>query len=147
VRQVDDELMQRLKEGTTPIVVQEFIAGREVRVHTVLDLNFATEVISSDIDYRFQNEGNHYRATSLPDAITALCRKVAASEGLTIGGFDFRVTRGGQWYCLEVNPVPTFLPYEMSTGQPIGNAVLDAFSDSRAARCAKPCAGGRSDDV
>ena len=49
------------------------------------------------------------------------------TNDLTLAGFDFRVTKDGRWYCLEVNPMPTFLPYETATGQPIGNAVLDAL--------------------
>jgi hypothetical protein len=37
------------------------------------------------------------------------------------------VTKDGLWYCLEVDPMPTFLPYEMAAGQSIGSAVLDAL--------------------
>jgi len=44
-----------------------------------------------------------------------------------VAGFDFRVTPDGDWYCLEMNPVPTFLPYEMATSQRIGEAILDIF--------------------
>jgi glutathione synthase/RimK-type ligase-like ATP-grasp enzyme len=88
---------------------------------------FPTEVLSDGIDYRFEHEGNEYRTTTLPPAIAQLCREVAMQEGLLLAGFDFRVTADERWYCLEVNPVPTFLPYEMSTGQPIGNTLLDAL--------------------
>jgi D-alanine-D-alanine ligase-like ATP-grasp enzyme len=45
-----------------------------------------------------------------------------------VAGFDFRVTPEGSWYCLEVNPMPTFLPYEMATRQPIGAAILNLFA-------------------
>ena len=30
----------------------------------------------------------------------------------------------------RVNPVPTFLPYEMATSQPIGDTLLDAFAET-----------------
>jgi D-alanine-D-alanine ligase-like ATP-grasp enzyme len=63
----------------------------------------------------------------IPDEIAQRCVQVAQDEDLLLAGFDFRVDPSGRWHCLEVNPVPTFLPYEMSTGQPIGAAVVDAL--------------------
>ena len=59
-----------------------------------------------------------------------MCRIFALADHLTIAGFDFRVDDEGQWYCLEVNPVPTFLPYEMATGQAIGSALLNVFIEA-----------------
>ena len=126
VRKVDDELLQRLSAGTSPTVVQEFIPGRDVRVHTVADRAFATEMVSSAIDYRFENT-TQYRATSIDPAIERLCCATGRASGLSLAGFDFRVTAAGEWYCLEMNPVPSFLPYEMCTGQPIGEAILDVL--------------------
>jgi D-alanine-D-alanine ligase-like ATP-grasp enzyme len=63
----------------------------------------------------------------VPGAIEELCCKLTGCEGLTIAGFYFRVTKDERWYCLEVNPVPTFLPYEIATGQRIGDTLVDAF--------------------
>ncbi len=125
VRRLDDEVMARLRAGTSPIVVQEYIAGRDVRVHTIQEHCFPTEILSDGVDYRFEHEGSQYRATSIPDHVAELCCRAARREGLLIAGFDFRVTADGRWYCLECNPVPTFLPYEMATGQPIGDTLLD----------------------
>lgn len=128
VRLLDEQVLCRLREGTSPIVVQEYIRGRDVRVHTVAHRAFATEAISHGVDYRFEGDGNEFRPTSVPRSIENLCFQVAASEGLTLAGFDFRVSEEGCWYCLEVNPVPTFLPYEMATGQPIGDTLLGLLS-------------------
>jgi hypothetical protein len=52
VRRVDDQLRERLAAGTTPTVIQEYIPGRDVRVHTVGDRAFATEMVSEGVDYR-----------------------------------------------------------------------------------------------
>jgi glutathione synthase/RimK-type ligase-like ATP-grasp enzyme len=127
VRLLNEELLRRLRDGTSPVVVQEYIKGYDVRIHIVKNRIFATKVISFGIDYRFENDGNEFQETSAPDLIQNMCINFAQVEHLTIAGFDFRVAEDGQWYCLEVNPVPTFLPYEMTTGQPIGNALLDVF--------------------
>jgi len=127
VRRLDDALLQRLSEGTSPTVVQEFIPGRDVRVHTVADRAFATEMVSSAVDYRFENT-TEYRATSIDPLIARLCCATGGAAGLCLAGFDFRVTAEGDWYCLEMNPVPSFLPYEMCSGQPIGEAVVDVLT-------------------
>lgn len=124
VRRLDDAMRQRLSEGTSPTVVQEFIPGRDVRIHTVADRAFATEMLSSAVDYRFENT-TEYRATSIDPRIARLCCATGRAAGLSLAGFDFRVTAEGEWYCLEMNPVPSFLPYEMCSGQPIGEAVVD----------------------
>jgi glutathione synthase/RimK-type ligase-like ATP-grasp enzyme len=128
VRRLDDELLRRLASGTSPVVVQEYVPGRDVRVHVVRRRVFATGVRSHGVDYRFDTEGNEFFATEAPPPIARRCVAVAEREGLPLAGFDFRVTEAGRWYCLEVNPVPTFLPYEASTGQPIGDAVVDALT-------------------
>jgi glutathione synthase/RimK-type ligase-like ATP-grasp enzyme len=130
VRLFNGELAGRLHEGTSPVVVQEYIHGYDVRIHVVKDFIFATKVISRGVDYRFESEDNEFQATSAPREIEDMCRSFAFKDRLTIAGFDFRVTEHGQWYCLESNPVPTFLPYEMATGQAIGNTLLDAFIDA-----------------
>jgi hypothetical protein len=133
VRVVDDSLRERLRFGTTPTVVQEFIPGRDIRVHTVGDQAFATEMVAQAIDYRFE-ANTQYLATTIDSGLAAQCCDYARAEGLLLAGFDFRVTEDGEWYCLEMNPVPSFLPYEMCSGQPIGGAVLDFLSSKQAER-------------
>ena len=127
VRRVDDALLERLERGTTPTVVQEYIRGTDVRVHTVNSKGFGCEVVSNGVDYRFEEEGVRYRGIEVPSSVKQRCCDVAKREGLVLSGFDFRVTSDAQWYCLEVNPVPSFLPYEFSSGLPIGNAIVDAL--------------------
>jgi glutathione synthase/RimK-type ligase-like ATP-grasp enzyme len=124
VRRVDGEFRHRLSEGTTPTVVQQFIAGRDVRVHTVGDDAFATEVLTDAIDYRFE-QGSKYRVTEIGFELAQLCCETAKREELMLAGFDFRVTEDDRWYCLEMNPVPSFLPYEMCSGVPIGDAIVN----------------------
>jgi hypothetical protein len=133
VQLVDDDLRLRFDAGTSPTVLQEYIPGRDVRIHTVGDRAFATEMVSSGIDYRFEST-TQYRPATVDQVLAARCCDIAQAEGLLLAGFDFRVTPEGDWYCLEMNPVPSFLPYEMCSGEPIGDAVLDLF----AAGCQPP---------
>jgi hypothetical protein len=128
VRRVDERFIERLGERTAPVVVQEFVSGSDVRVHVVGEETFATEVLSESTDYRFDSGVSTYRSVVVPDTIARLCCEYAASEGLLLAGFDFRYGPDG-WRCLEMNPVPTFLPYEAATGEPIGEAIGDLFDD------------------
>ena len=130
VRRTDEELLRRLRDGTSPVIVQEYIPGRDVRVHVVQDQVFPTEVLASAVDYRFDDGGGEFRSTTMPQSLAELCCAFAAVEGLIVAGFDFRVTPDGDWYCLEMNPVPTLLPYEMATSQHIGDAILDTFKST-----------------
>lgn len=127
VRMVDGNFLARLRNGTCPAILQEYIEGRDVRIHVVSNQVFATEIISTGVDYRFDSSGNKFKPFAAPPDIEELCREFNRLEALILGGFDFRVTPDGNWYCLEANPVPNFLPYEMETGQQIGNAILDLF--------------------
>jgi glutathione synthase/RimK-type ligase-like ATP-grasp enzyme len=127
VRRVDAALEDDLAKGTAPVLVQDYIPGNDVRVHVVADRVFPVEVISDAVDYRFDEADAAYSAIDLPERLTEECVAFAADQDLLLAGFDFRRTSQGEWYCLEVNPVPTFLPYEIATGARIADAVLDQF--------------------
>jgi glutathione synthase/RimK-type ligase-like ATP-grasp enzyme len=141
VRMVDAALIDRLRAGSSPVVAQEYVPGREVRVHSVAERCFATEVFSDGVDYRFVEEGACYQATELPPHIRNLCTRHATMSGLIVAGFDFRVSNEDEWHCLEMNPMPSFLPYELATGQPIATAVLEALTPD--ARASAGATGGR----
>ena len=132
VRPLSDDLLHRLDGGTTPVILQRYVAGTDVRVHVVLGLKgisharaFATEVSGGEgVDYRFESDSRQYMARDIPPSVEEACARAAASEGLLLAGLDFKVDAEGRYWCLEMNPVPTFLPYEASTGQPIAAAIL-----------------------
>jgi glutathione synthase/RimK-type ligase-like ATP-grasp enzyme len=131
VRMVGNEYVDRLRLGTTPSVIQQYIAGHEAQVHVVGDWVFGSRVDSAVVDYRFDEASVRYQPVEIPPAIASLCREAARSERLELAGLDFRVSGDDRWWCLEMNPVPTFLPYEAATGQPIGDAVIDLITGTR----------------
>lgn len=126
VRKVSAEFIDRLAQGSSPVVVQAWVAGYDVRLHVVGDQGFATAVEAGPgVDYRFDDTRRAYRAHTAPAPLVRRCAAFARAQGLLIAGFDFRVTDDDRWACLECNPAPTFLPYEMETGQSIADALLD----------------------
>jgi hypothetical protein len=131
VQLIDEALVSRLRNGSPPVIVQERIEGFDVRLHIVAQRGFATSIRHSrGIDYRWSGEGAVYECFQAPDDLVRRSDAFTRREGLILSGLDFKVDAGGEWYCLECNPVPTFLPYEAATGQAISTAILDVFSST-----------------
>lgn len=114
-----------------PTQLQEYIPGRDVRVHVVGDQLFATEVISAADDYRYasrQGAEVELRPFALPDEIAARCLAVSRGLDLPLAGIDLRQSVDDEWYCFEVNPSPCFTYYQRYTHQPIAGAVARYLS-------------------
>lgn len=128
VRRAELALLAHLESGTAPVLLQRYVAGHDVRVHVVERMVFATQVEANAIDYRFDTEEVQFAAVQVKNDLAERCVTFAAAQGVILAGFDFRVDREGTWWCLEMNPVPTFLPYEAAAGQPIGDAILNLLA-------------------
>jgi len=118
-----------------PTQFQQYIPGRDFRVHTVGEEVFACEIISEADDYRYgarQGLGAELRAATLPADCAERCRALARALGLVVAGIDLRRTPAGEWFCFEVNPSPAFSYYESATGQPIAEAVAGLLMAAKA---------------
>ena len=118
-----------------PVQFQEMIPGTDLRVHTVGDRLFATEVLSDGSDYRYverEHKQRTMRAIELERDLQDRCLKLTDGLGLSLGGIDLRRTPGGDYYCFEVNTSPGFTFFENHTGQRIGDAVADLLCAGRA---------------
>jgi glutathione synthase/RimK-type ligase-like ATP-grasp enzyme len=114
-----------------PTQFQEWVPGRDHRVHVVGDEVFTVEVRSEADDYRYarqQGAACELISTTLPADIDARARRTAAFLGLPLAGLDLRRTPDGEWYCFEVNPSPCFTYYEYHTGQPLTAAVASLLA-------------------
>ena len=127
VQRLDEASLSRLGLlKNCPTQFQEYVEGVDIRVHTVGDEAFATEIESEASDYRYarrQGASLSARAADLPPEVGNSCAGLAAALGLELAGVDLRRTPDGRYYCFEVNPSPGFLFYERATAQPISEAV------------------------
>jgi glutathione synthase/RimK-type ligase-like ATP-grasp enzyme len=127
VRRLSDDDLPRLQRlPNCPTQFQEAVEGVDVRVHTVGDAVFATEILSDASDYRYarsQGAKATLRACDLPPETASACLALSAALGLAVAGIDLRRTPDGRWVCFEVNPSPGFIFYERATEQPISEAV------------------------
>jgi glutathione synthase/RimK-type ligase-like ATP-grasp enzyme len=109
-----------------PTQFQQYIPGKDIRVHVAGEQLLAIEIESEADDYRYAYRVNRQVAMNvidLPDEIARKCSTMARRMDLQLAGIDFRLTPEGTWYCLEVNPSPGFTYFEAATGQPIARAV------------------------
>jgi glutathione synthase/RimK-type ligase-like ATP-grasp enzyme len=109
-----------------PVQFQRYIAGTNVRVHTVGTKVFASAISTDRTDYRYAElEGGRVEiyGIRLPERVEHACVNLAKHLGLSVAGIDLIMGTDGDIYCLEVNPSPAFTYYEDRTGQPIGENI------------------------
>jgi predicted ATP-grasp superfamily ATP-dependent carboligase len=109
-----------------PTQFQEYVRGRDVRVHVVGNEVFGCRVSSDADDYRYPGRNGHdvrLEPCPLSAEVTARCLAMSNDMGLFVSGIDLRETTDGRWYCFEVNPSPGFTYFAAATGQPIAYAV------------------------
>jgi glutathione synthase/RimK-type ligase-like ATP-grasp enzyme len=109
-----------------PTQFQQYVPGRDYRVHVVDKDIFTAEIVSEADDYRYagrEGEDVIVQPSKIPVFVEDRCRTLTASLGLVLAGIDLRLTPGGEWYCFEVNPSPAFTYYTSATGQPIAQAI------------------------
>jgi glutathione synthase/RimK-type ligase-like ATP-grasp enzyme len=128
VQTLTDDDMARLENiRWCPTQFQAFVAGENVRVHTVGQKLFATAISSEATDYRYaarqKGAPAELREVDLADELAEMCLKLAEGLGLAFAGIDLKITPEKHVYCFEVNPSPAFSYYESNTGQPIADAV------------------------
>jgi hypothetical protein len=83
VRMLDQQLGVRLEAGTSPVVVQQYVPGSDVRLHTVGRAAFACQVTGAGVDYRFEHQNATYAPVAAPER---LVRRSRPANSITRGG-------------------------------------------------------------
>jgi hypothetical protein len=127
VSRLTPEHLKRLENvSNCPTQFQEYIHGKDYRVHVVGDKIFACQVISKSDDYRYailQGQTVDIRPCILPPNVANRCKTLASHMGLSVAGIDLRCTPNDEWYCFEVNPSPAFTYYQEASGHHIDEAI------------------------
>jgi glutathione synthase/RimK-type ligase-like ATP-grasp enzyme len=122
----DDLAEQRLQLlANAPVVFQEEVPGRNVRVYVVGYRVVASyEIVADDLDYRGA-ERAVFRTPLGDEEQEAACRAARACD-LPFTGIDIRRRPDGSFAVLECNPSPMFSGIERMTGdRPISRAIAD----------------------
>jgi glutathione synthase/RimK-type ligase-like ATP-grasp enzyme len=122
----DDLGEDRLRRlASAPVLFQEEIPGRNVRVYVVGGEVVAVyEIISTEVDYR----GSETAVVPIDatDDEGKACRRAAEACALVFTGIDLKRKPDGSFAVLEGNPSPMFAAIERRTGQ---SAVSSALAD------------------
>ena len=122
----DDLRGSRLRAlAAAPVLFQEEVAGRNIRVYVVGgEVVGVFEIVSDELDYRGAETA--VRVDEATCAERAACVAAAAACGMTFTGIDLRRGAGGDFAVLECNPSPMFAAVERRTGS--SNPVTRALS-------------------
>jgi glutathione synthase/RimK-type ligase-like ATP-grasp enzyme len=118
-----------------PTQFQQYVPGRDYRVHVIGERVFACEVVSDADDYRLAartGQDAEVRAADVPDEVAQRCVAVTQNLGLAVSGVDLRRAPDGRWFAFEVNPSPAFTYYESQTGQPMADAIAALLASREA---------------
>ncbi|KXF81854.1 ATP-grasp domain-containing protein [Enterovibrio coralii] len=121
-----DDLLSDSYSG--PVHLQKFISGVNVRVHVLDELCHALEIAGRHIDYRHVDESNPIldgRQIALPEHLEQQLVAAAKKLGMLLSGWDFIVDDDGKWWCLEVNPMPAFTPFDRPTDFQLTKALVE----------------------
>jgi len=123
---LEEQALGRIANGASPLQLQEYIPGTDLRVHVVGNEVFACTIESEAVDYRYpstQPEEPRIKACSLPAMISDRCIALTRLLGLSLAGIDLRRGNDGRWVCFEANPSPGYTFYEQATGAGITAAL------------------------
>lgn len=98
------------KKLDSPLLVQQYIDGFDVRAHFV-GLEYVAQKIDTDyVDYRYAERQGYlvkFDNYTLPSDLYLKCLDYMNSELQEFAAFDFRVEEN-MWYLLEANPMPGY---------------------------------------
>ncbi len=102
----------------SPITVQEYIPGTNIRSYLINQKVYSAEIRSQCLDFR-DDENVQIIPIKTPENIQKQCRIISQALFLKWTGIDWRLTPDGEYVFLEANPSPMFLHFEKQTGFPI----------------------------
>jgi glutathione synthase/RimK-type ligase-like ATP-grasp enzyme len=108
-----------------PVLFQEEVAGRNIRVYVVAGrVAAAYEILSDEVDYRGSEKG--LVETELPEAERDACVRSADACEMLFTGLDLKRRADGAFVVLECNPSPMFAGIERWTqSAPVTRALCD----------------------
>ncbi len=125
LRPEEEQLADKVQYS--PVIFQRYVpAVVDLRITVIGDQIFAAEAHSQQgeykIDVRF-NTNIPYKPHILPPDIQEKLLVFMRRLGLEYGAIDMRLTPGGHYVFLEINPAGQFLYVEMAAGLPIAAAL------------------------
>lgn len=110
--------------SVSPITLQEYIPGTNIRTYVIADSVYAAEIKSDALDFREDPEAKLI-PVELPEFIHKQCTAITQALMLEWTAIDWRKQPTGEYVFLEANPSPMFLHFEQQTGFPITQELIN----------------------
>lgn len=108
----------------SPVTIQEYIPGTNIRSYLVGDSVYTAEIRSDALDFR-TDKSAELIPIETPLLVQQWCWAIAKAFFLEWTAIDWRRTPTGDYFFLEANPSPMFLHFEHQTGFPITQKLID----------------------
>ncbi|MGK7873735.1 MAG: hypothetical protein AB4426_10630 [Xenococcaceae cyanobacterium] len=102
----------------SPVTLQEYIPGTNIRSYVIRDSIYSAEIRSQSLDFR-EDDRAELLPVELPHVVQQQCLAIVEALLLEWTAIDWRLTPWGEYVFLEANPSPMFLHFERQTGFPI----------------------------
>jgi hypothetical protein len=127
--EVTDTDFAGFEPAAGPVHLQRLIEGDDARIHVVGNKVIAQRVDSPNIDYRTAGDISRLTTFVPEPAIAEHIVRASNAMGMAFTGWDFKIDAAGQYWCLEVNPMPGYGCYDRRCDGAISTALLRYLSD------------------
>lgn len=125
-----------------PMTFQRWIAGMDIRSFVIGGRVLSAKIGSAADDYRLDTSAMAVK-TKLPKAIEALSIRLCREFGMKWCAIDWRKTPEGDYVFLEANPCPMFYRFELDTGLPITEALVETMVETALSAASHQSTGPR----
>lgn len=120
------DLLADFDPRSGPIHLQRHVPGGDCRIHVVGDRLVAQRLAASGgVDYREEGRFDELEVFDPPPGLRDALIRSSAELGLAFAGWDFRIDDRDEFWCLEVNPMPGYGPYDLRCGGAISELLFD----------------------
>lgn len=102
----------------SPVTIQEYIPGTNIRSYVIGDSVYSAEIRSNSLDFREDLQAELI-PVEVPESVQQQCRAITKALMLEWTAIDWRLKPTGEYVFLEANPSPMFLHEERQTNFPI----------------------------
>lgn len=126
-RKIDADVIRTLAALDCPVVIQEYIAGEDVRVYVIDgEVIAAARIVAGEVDYRRDpNYAERIHPVELPAEAQRRTAEVFERHRLVCGSMDLRRTPDGELVFIEVNSGGSFLELQKALGIRIADRLAD----------------------
>lgn len=108
----------------SPVTLQEFIEGTNIRTYAIGDDVFSAEIRSQSADFR-EDDNPEILPIETPSHIADESRRILNKFGMLWTAIDWRRSPDGEYVFLEANPSPMFYHFQNKTSFPIRERLIE----------------------